>query len=160
MKPYVGYFRVFTARQGERGVSLQEKRDAIQGYAERHQLEISGLFEERETAARRGRPISNETVKLLYSFERSRRRDSNILHGCPERQFLLPPAGTPIPVVWNTWTWMKTTYKSSFAFGKRNLTRPFRQPTRAIAPQAFWSFSPFSRNRCRRNVTRRVMAMI
>jgi site-specific DNA recombinase len=67
MKTYVGYIRVSTARQGERGVSLQEQRDAIQRYAERNSLEISRWFEERETAAKRGRPIFNEMLKLLRS---------------------------------------------------------------------------------------------
>jgi site-specific DNA recombinase len=65
MKTYLGYIRVSTARQGERGVSLQEQRDAILRYAERHQLEIARWFEERETAAKRGRPIFNEMLKLL-----------------------------------------------------------------------------------------------
>jgi DNA invertase Pin-like site-specific DNA recombinase len=55
MKTYVGYIRVSTARQGERGVSLQEQRGAIEQYAERNKLEISQWFEERETAAKRGR---------------------------------------------------------------------------------------------------------
>jgi site-specific DNA recombinase len=65
MKTYFGYIRVSTARQGERGVSLQEQRDAISRYAERHQLEIAQWFEERETAARRGRPLFNQMLKLL-----------------------------------------------------------------------------------------------
>ena len=65
MKTYCGYVRVSTARQGERGVSLQEQRDAISRYAERNHLEIRKWFEERETAAKRGRPIFNEMLKLL-----------------------------------------------------------------------------------------------
>jgi DNA invertase Pin-like site-specific DNA recombinase len=71
MKTYFGYIRVSTARQGERGVSLQEQRDAILRYAGNHQLEISRWFEERETAAKRGRPIFNEMLKLLRSGEAS-----------------------------------------------------------------------------------------
>ncbi len=67
MKTYVGYIRVSTARQGQRGVSLQEQRDAIERYAQRNNLEISRWFEERETAAKRGRPIFNEMLKLLRS---------------------------------------------------------------------------------------------
>jgi DNA invertase Pin-like site-specific DNA recombinase len=67
MKTYCAYIRVSTARQGERGVSLQEQRDAISQYAERNQLEISRWFEERETAAKRGRPVFNEMLKLLRS---------------------------------------------------------------------------------------------
>jgi DNA invertase Pin-like site-specific DNA recombinase len=65
MNSYLGYIRVSTARQGERGVSLQEQRDAITRYAERHELRISRWFEERETAAKRGRPIFNEMLRLL-----------------------------------------------------------------------------------------------
>jgi site-specific DNA recombinase len=68
---YFGYIRVSTARQGERGVSLQEQRDAILRYAERHQLEISRWFEERETAAKRGRPVFNEMMKLLRNGKAS-----------------------------------------------------------------------------------------
>jgi DNA invertase Pin-like site-specific DNA recombinase len=71
MKTYFGYIRVSTARQGERGVSLQEQRDAILRYAERHQLEISRWFEERETAAKLGRPGFNEMLKLLRADEAS-----------------------------------------------------------------------------------------
>jgi site-specific DNA recombinase len=65
MKTYVGYVRVSTAKQGERGVSLQEQRDAITRYAERQNLQISRWFEERETAAKRGRPIFNEMLRVL-----------------------------------------------------------------------------------------------
>jgi len=69
MKTYFAYIRVSTVRQGERGVSLQEQRDAIARYAERHQLEIARWFEERETAAKRGRPIFSEMLKLMRSGE-------------------------------------------------------------------------------------------
>jgi site-specific DNA recombinase len=66
-KQYAAYIRVSTAKQGERGVSLQEQKDAIQRYAERNSLEVSKWFEERETAAKRGRPVFNEMLKLLRS---------------------------------------------------------------------------------------------
>ena len=69
MKTYVGYIRVSTMRQGERGVSLQEQRDAIERYATRHDLEVSRWFEERETAAKRGRPVFNEMLRLLRAGE-------------------------------------------------------------------------------------------
>lgn len=65
MKTYVGYIRVSTAKQGEHGVSLQEQKDAISRYAERQGLQVSRWFEERETAAKRGRPIFNEMLKIL-----------------------------------------------------------------------------------------------
>jgi site-specific DNA recombinase len=51
MKKLFGYIRVSTARQGERGVSLQEQRDAIERYAQRSEIELSRWFEERVTAA-------------------------------------------------------------------------------------------------------------
>jgi site-specific DNA recombinase len=65
MKKLFGYTRVSTAKQGEHGVSLQEQHDAIARYAERNELEISSWFEERETAAKRGRPIFNQMLRLL-----------------------------------------------------------------------------------------------
>jgi DNA invertase Pin-like site-specific DNA recombinase len=65
MKRYLGYIRVSTAKQGEHGVSLQEQRDAIVRFAQRCGLEISEWFEERETAAKRGRPVFTRMLKLL-----------------------------------------------------------------------------------------------
>jgi site-specific DNA recombinase len=65
MKDFYGYVRVSTAKQGEKGVSLQEQRDAIERHAQRNGLRISEWFEERETAAKRGRPIFNKMLKLL-----------------------------------------------------------------------------------------------
>src|SRR5580700_8386370 len=65
MKKLFGYIRVSTARQGERGVSLQEQRDAIERYTQRNDIEVCRWFEERITAAKRGRPMFNEMLKLL-----------------------------------------------------------------------------------------------
>lgn len=62
---YFAYIRVSTAKQGEKGVSLQEQRDAISRYAERQQLFICSWFEERVTAAKRGRLVFAEMLKLL-----------------------------------------------------------------------------------------------
>jgi DNA invertase Pin-like site-specific DNA recombinase len=62
---YFGYIRVSTAKQGEQGVSLQEQRDAIARYSQQHGLEIANWFEERETAAKRGRPVFNQMLRLL-----------------------------------------------------------------------------------------------
>jgi len=56
---------VSTAKQGEHGVSLQEQRDAIARYAHQNQLEIASWYEERVTAAKRGRPIFNQMLKQL-----------------------------------------------------------------------------------------------
>lgn len=65
MRKFYAYIRVSTARQGERGVSLQEQRDAILRHAQRHGLEIAQWFEERETAAKRGRPVFGQMLRLL-----------------------------------------------------------------------------------------------
>lgn len=65
MKHYFGYTRVSTVKQGEKGVSLTEQRDAINRYAERNGLTISEWFEERETAAKRGRPVFDRMMRLL-----------------------------------------------------------------------------------------------
>src|SRR5262245_51975831 len=65
MAGYIGYIRVSTVKQGVKGVSLQEQRDAILRYAERNHLEISQWLEEMETAAKQGRPIFRQALKLL-----------------------------------------------------------------------------------------------
>jgi DNA invertase Pin-like site-specific DNA recombinase len=65
MTPVFAYIRVSTARQGTTGSSLQEQRSAISAYATRHGLEIREWFEERETAAKRGRPIFNRMLEGL-----------------------------------------------------------------------------------------------
>jgi site-specific DNA recombinase len=65
MHQYFGYTRVSTAKQGEKGVSLQEQRDAITRYAGQFGLEVSRWFEEKETAAKRGRPVFTEMLRLL-----------------------------------------------------------------------------------------------
>ena len=56
MKKVFGYTRVSTIKQGN-GVSLQEQKEAIIRYANKHQLEIIEWFEELETAAKQGRPL-------------------------------------------------------------------------------------------------------
>ena len=64
-KKYFGYIRVSTAKQGEKGVSLQEQKDAILQYARRYGLEIAQWFEERESAAKRGRTLFTQMMKQL-----------------------------------------------------------------------------------------------
>lgn len=76
MNRYFGYVRVSTVKQGEHGVSLQEQRDAISAFAQRHGFDVIEWFEERETAAHAGRRIFNRMLKLL----RSGRADGVILH--------------------------------------------------------------------------------
>lgn len=64
LKKFFAYIRVSTTKQGE-GVSLDVQKEAIRRYAERHGLEICAWFEEKETAAKRGRPFFNQMMKLL-----------------------------------------------------------------------------------------------
>ena len=65
MKEVYGYIRVSTVRQGVQGVSLQEQRSAIKEYARKHDLIIIQWFEERETAAKRGRPFFTQMLNNL-----------------------------------------------------------------------------------------------
>src|SRR6266849_6585062 len=65
MKVFYGYIRVSTARQGEHGVSLEHQREAIERYAQKNSLQIAKWFEEQETAAKRGRPLFGQMLKLL-----------------------------------------------------------------------------------------------
>jgi DNA invertase Pin-like site-specific DNA recombinase len=53
MSGYIGYIRVSTVKQGTKGVSLQEQRDAILRYAERNQFPITIWLEEMERAKQR-----------------------------------------------------------------------------------------------------------
>lgn len=59
------YVRVSTAKQGTQGVSLAEQRDAISQYARRNELKILAWFEEKETAAKRGRPVFGDMLREL-----------------------------------------------------------------------------------------------
>lgn len=65
MRNFFGYIMVSTAKQGEHGVSLQKQRDAMERHAQRNDLKIASWFEERETAARLGRPVFNQMLKFL-----------------------------------------------------------------------------------------------
>lgn len=64
MKSCFGYIRVSTQKQGE-GVSLEAQKDAILAYAERQGLSVCRWFEEKETAAKSGRRVFNQMLKLL-----------------------------------------------------------------------------------------------
>lgn len=64
-KKYFSYVRVSTQRQGQTGTSITEQLSAIESYAERHGLNIIKKFEERETAAKTGRPVFLEMLKGL-----------------------------------------------------------------------------------------------
>lgn len=76
MRDFFAYIRVSTAKQGEKGVSLQEQKDAINRYAARNNYRVSEWFEERETAASRGRPIFTHMLRLL----RRRKAEGVIIH--------------------------------------------------------------------------------
>lgn len=67
MKTLYAYIRVSTVKQGEKGCSLQEQRASIEAYAQRFEFAIADWFEEKETAAKRGRPVFNRMLKLLDS---------------------------------------------------------------------------------------------
>lgn len=64
MKPCFGYIRVSTQKQGE-GVSLEAQKDAITAFASHHQLSITRWFEEKQTAAKGGRPQFNQMLRQL-----------------------------------------------------------------------------------------------
>lgn len=64
---YFSYIRVSTARQGQTGTSLTEQREAIRRYADRWNLDVIKEYEERETAAKRGRPVFSDMMKALRS---------------------------------------------------------------------------------------------
>lgn len=59
-----GYTRVSTVKQGE-GVSLEAQKEAIEAFAIRNQLSIIKWFEEKETAAKSGRPVFSAMIKEL-----------------------------------------------------------------------------------------------
>jgi len=64
-KSYFSYIRVSTLRQGQHGTSLVEQREAIKRYALRWKLNVVEEFEEKETAAKLGRPIFNRMLRAL-----------------------------------------------------------------------------------------------
>lgn len=64
MKQCFGYVRVSTQKQGE-GVSLEAQREAISAFALRNNITIIRWFEEKVTAAKKGRPAFNAMVTQL-----------------------------------------------------------------------------------------------
>jgi len=75
MKRCFGYTRVSTAKQGE-GVSLEAQKEAISAFAETNDITITKWFEEKETAAKRGRPIFNAMLRQL----RGGKADGLVIH--------------------------------------------------------------------------------
>jgi site-specific DNA recombinase len=76
MKTYVAYIRVSTVKQGVLGSSLQEQRDAILAFATRHQFNIVEWYEDRETAAKKGRA---QFMRMMTVLEK-RKAAGVILH--------------------------------------------------------------------------------
>lgn len=69
MKSYFGYIRVSTAKQGQLGSSLQEQRDAILAFAKRTGINISEWYEDRETAAKKGR---TQFLRMMAALEKGK----------------------------------------------------------------------------------------
>jgi len=72
---YLAYLRVSTPKQGE-GVSLLTQRETIVRFAARKHLRVTGWYEEKETAAKRGRTIFREVLQML----RNRKADGLIVY--------------------------------------------------------------------------------
>lgn len=70
------YIRTSTVKQGTESVSLEAQRDAIEGYARRHNLLIEEWFSETQTAAKHGRPVFMRMMKGLGK----KKVDGLILH--------------------------------------------------------------------------------
>lgn len=64
-KTCFAYLRVSTQKQGAHGVSLQEQKSAIEQYALKNEISITDWFEERQTAAKTGRPIFDDMLSRL-----------------------------------------------------------------------------------------------
>lgn len=61
MKPCFGYSRVSTLKQGER-VSFDAQKEAILVFAQRRSLTVTRWYEEKQTAAKGGRSVSNSML--------------------------------------------------------------------------------------------------
>ena len=95
MKKCFGYIRVSTQKQGE-GVSLEAQRDAILSFASARNMRVIEWFEEKETAAKRGRPVFNRMLQnlrrgkatglIMHKIDRSARnlRDWAIISELPD----------------------------------------------------------------------------
>jgi len=70
MKQCFGYIRVSTQKQGE-GASLEAQKDAITAFASQQGLSVIEWFEEKETAAKSGRPIFTGMMRRLKKGEAS-----------------------------------------------------------------------------------------
>lgn len=68
MKQCFGYIRVSTVKQGD-GVSLEAQKESILSFASRNGLVINRWFEEKESAAKRGRPLFDQMIAGLHNGE-------------------------------------------------------------------------------------------
>ncbi len=75
MKPCFGYVRVSTQKQGE-GVSLEAQKDAIERFAVENDITIIKWYEEKQTAAKSGRPVFSAMVKAL----RANKAEGLVMH--------------------------------------------------------------------------------
>jgi DNA invertase Pin-like site-specific DNA recombinase len=69
MESFFGYIRVSTVKQGTQGVSLQEQKASIEYYAQVRGFSIVEWYEERETAAKYGRPVFTTMMQRLTRRE-------------------------------------------------------------------------------------------
>ena len=100
MKSCFGYIRVSTQKQGE-GASLEAQRDAITAFAIQHDLSLIEWFEEKETAAKQGRPVFTDMLKrlkrggaaglIMHKIDRSARNFSDW-----NKILALPPCGIDV----------------------------------------------------------------
>lgn len=65
MEKYFSYIRVSSERKQGDNTSLAEQRAIIKNYALRNDLKIIKEFQEKESAARRGRPVFSEMIRQL-----------------------------------------------------------------------------------------------
>ncbi|MFL4468515.1 recombinase family protein [Tateyamaria armeniaca] len=65
-KQCFAYTRVSTVKQGD-GVSLEAQHEANAAFAQRNALTITKCFEEKETAAKSGRPVFDTVVRSLHA---------------------------------------------------------------------------------------------
>ena len=75
MKKCYGYLRVSTEKQGE-GVSLTAQKEAIEQFAARKGLVISRWWEEKQSAAKAGRPLFTQMITSL----KKREADALVVH--------------------------------------------------------------------------------
>lgn len=75
MKKMFAYVRVSTARQGL-GASLEAQQESIRRFAATKDMDIVRWFEEKETAAKQGRPVFAQMIKLL----KSKKADGVVIH--------------------------------------------------------------------------------